>query len=456
MKEHKLILEPMTPCRNEPENLNARFRYGQEMKVIRTGYANLENHGTFSYTTMTCCSDVKSTNSNWFYILPDDFDYELAKLWLAEISPIFPHFKIELVTVERDIINNLSSGIFYHPTDDVELNLPLIPERVEKYMYTTQLRSFRQRPNNLDNIFVIKNTFNAFYKSILEYLVVNIDTDINLLSIEQIVELLLEDFDKFLDNIFFNKKVGSIYIELYPRSGNYYLNLRDVLDVNRLNKNDVRSWLIKSLSVPRNIKGFLKDYNRYKELRNIRVLRANYSNKKYIIESYLAHILIRALFSSCTKDFVNQYFYIKKKCPGLYFWNLIFLTQFGFRMFYYYWLTDARIISFITPEIYQTALKDYPSTSALGFFEPWILKLTSDQTKVFSDWYAKEEFDKIIVNLNCRMQVRPTESFKKKSNNFRFQDLYKVNLIVNNHYILYGDNFIVRKYKKTNFIEVIV
>lgn len=178
---------------------------------------------------------------------------------------------------------------------------------------------------------------------------------------------------------------------------------------------------------------------------------AEYSKKSYPVEAYLAHHLIRACLSDETIPYIKQYFLIKKSTPDLYFWNRIFLCQFGFNMYYYFWLTDRRFFNLTTKEEFEKKARDYSYTSSFDFFEYFRGDFPIAFRKKMSELYLKGQFDLIISNLKLSKYVTPTDAFKKKSKNFLYSVKYKVGFEDEENYYITGDNYLQRKYPKTNF-----
>lgn len=178
---------------------------------------------------------------------------------------------------------------------------------------------------------------------------------------------------------------------------------------------------------------------------------AEYSQKSYPVEAYLAHHLIRACLADKFIPYIKQYFLIKEYTPDLYFWNRIFLCQFGFNIYYYFWLTDRRFFNLTNKEEFEKQARSYPYTSSYDFFEYFRADYPLSFRNNIAKLYLNGQFDMIISNLKSSKYVTPTDAFKKKSKNFLYSSKYKVNFEDEETYSVIGDNYLHRKYLKTNF-----
>jgi len=178
---------------------------------------------------------------------------------------------------------------------------------------------------------------------------------------------------------------------------------------------------------------------------------AEYSQKSYPVEAYLAHHLIRACLANEFIPYINQYFLIKEHTPDLYFWNRIFLCQFGFRIYYYYWLTDRRFFNLTNKEEFEKRARSYSYTSSYDFFEYFKADYPLSFRNNIAKLYSNGQFNMIISNLKLSKYIAPTDAFKKKSKNFLYSSKYKVGFEDEETYSVTGDNYLNRKYLKTNF-----
>jgi hypothetical protein len=183
----------------------------------------------------------------------------------------------------------------------------------------------------------------------------------------------------------------------------------------------------------------------------IQLVQALYSEKSYDVEAYLAHHLIRAGIVKDFVPFVKQYFLIKEAVPDLYFWNIIFLTQFGFKFYYYYWLTNSRQFKLITPEIFEAACQNFEDHSSLKFLQQFEATYSNGTKNRIINLYKGGKFEEIITLLSCSMIVQLKPEKKERFINLRLSDTYSVITLEGDYYNIVGDDYKLRRYKISNF-----
>jgi len=187
----------------------------------------------------------------------------------------------------------------------------------------------------------------------------------------------------------------------------------------------------------------------------IYIICSNYSmHSHYALQKYIAHHLIRAALSREFIPYINQYYLIKEKCPNLNFWNKIVLCQFGFQMYYYYWLTGSRFMRSINDDDFKNVVYKFPSSSTRNAFYEFEINLSPAVINDLKKAYLNQEFEYVLTNLRENIKVRPTDDFKSKTRNFDFKNEYSVELELPTKYVIAGDNFVRRAYLKKNFVKV--
>ncbi len=415
----------------------SRFKQHYELSLVISGDKDIRNnyHGI---TKLSCCSDVKNTNNNWFYILNDStIDIPLLSSWIDEISEAFPQFEIKIISVPS---YNLISCTEIN--NSITVNLPL-SNYSDRYGVTNKSNYPR------GDFFAIKD----LYINARNYLVEEFKKSGISVSKESLVNFI----EKFFNSTYFTtyiKNTMMYYADAVSR-GNISMYVRDgrsfEIDTRAIDYNDPD---VDSLLKEYTIKVMENNFNLVIDDKEIPCIQALYSNPHSgNVLTYLAHILIRAGIVPDTINFVKQYFYIKEKTPGLYFWNRIFLTQFGFNFNSEYWLTSGRVFKFTNENTFNNTIKGFYSTSANEFFRLFHWRSVSEG--VFSklkDLYLAEKFDDFIESCSTVITVKLKPEYKNKFPNLMISDKYEVYMSEGDSYYISGDDYKLRKYKKDNFI----
>jgi hypothetical protein len=246
-------------------------------------------------------------------------------------------------------------------------------------------------------------------------------------------------------------------VNVSPGGGNgnkYKVEVCNIVDINSVTVEKVINYLIEIVSINLEIISlYLEAVNKNPTLEEdskiyIQVL---YSQKKYKVEAYLAHHLIRAGLSFEFKKFIDQYFLIKKALPGEYFWNLIFLTQFGFNFYYYYWLTNDRTFKLTDEDSFNSKAKIFVDTSSQYFLREFYVDQNVMTYNHLKELYCSGKFKEVAKALGSTIRIEVKPSRKNKVTTLRIADNYEVFSMDDKYYHIRGDDFRMRKYLKNNF-----
>ena len=418
-----------------------RFVKGVEMRILLSDYVKFHLSRSYISRKITCCQEVKETKYNWLYVIPDRYHEDISS-WIKELIPIFPTLGMEIIEVDRYDVPELI---------DEEINLEF-DNIVDGSMITVRLKLGEQSSGH----YSYTNSRNFEYGEIgnLKYLVLRFLAYCSKSKVslsEDTVHKLAEEFLSGDNNSrdFIRKEVSLVIRDagIYTLLGEYLIDDIDNLDMmvflNYLEKmygNNVEKCnpIVKSL-----------ERNNGK----ISLLKVLYTKSRYTVEKYLAHILIRAAFSNETLPFIKQYYTIKEAMPELYFWNIIFLTQFGFDMNYYWWLTEQRIFKFTTEEEFSRCAKEYSGISSQIFFSNYFVRGRYPRSYLLrlKTFYEKEDFKTVVDSLSNSLVVTPTDKLREKNRNFIISDTYDVALYSDKYYYVLADDYRIKKCSKSNF-----
>lgn len=462
MEPLKLIVDNFRESRSRIGMNTARFRSGAYLKVLKTSNNESIDNVDTNIQSMLCCSSVRNVSANWFYLLEDVKNLDFIKTWLNEVSTEFPHFKIEVMEVEKDqyIKNGLSRFNSFGSCTYMKtyLNIDYILEHGNKYpnvlgvYLTDKLKSEGKKTKYSISI------QDVLFEMFIDYCVKE--------DKHPIRETIITITDEFVDNnhdaiIKYLKEYTDSYNSFYVTSKitafHYKATLKNILDFDRFDFEELKifyrdafqdkAYNYNLIALTNILYYRSKNYKAY-------VIRALYQNRKSRVEPYLAHHLIRAILTEEFIPYIKQYFAIKEKNPDMYFWNIIFLCQFGFRIYYYYWLTDKRLFSFITKKDFANRILEYKGDSSFDFFSPFYKTLPKPFMKALQLMYESYDFENFYKNLVIDSYVRPTEKFLKRSSNFNFKQKYKVLFETASQYIITGDDYRNKRYLKKNFIKI--
>lgn len=444
----ELICDEFRPCREDMDSRDSRLRYGIPMHIL-IGAKFVENDkSSHDISMMTCCQSVRDTSQDWQYLIPLDLPKELVDNWLEELRAAFPRF--EFVTSKIKHISYKSHKLLRRLTilgnlsydSKIKSSLPFKEGIINVYKLDFINLIFlyycweRDIVLFKDNIFRVESNYS---KEDLGNLVKNFLIEWK----DKIIEEFHNPEHYCVDpSYLFGRNIQLSENIDFDKLPNFIGNLKQNIVSTFMNRYNV----LQIKAAYDYLQGYIsKDYT-------ITLVNVLYSKKLYTIEAYLAHILFRALYSEETRDFINQYFKIKDKTPDLYFWNRIFLTQFGFRFYYYYWLTDGRFFKLTNKEDFTNKIKNFKFNSSLQFFEDnFSMTIPKNILIGISKEYSEGNLNTLLNNMKELPQVSPTEKFKAKSKFFKYSDKYSVIFMLEDYYYIRNDQFYIRKYKKTNF-----
>jgi hypothetical protein len=430
--------------RNGPAPLG-RFSSGCKMKLVSTYNDKLSPERKYAHRQLLCCAEVRDTRDNWFYIIPPKILSRLRK-WVDELRPNFPTLKMSIIKVKSNNVDAVSYSVSTIPMftevspsntgDFISIDIGMYPP-----YYGDQRCKIRS----------LKDTIERF----LSYCVENGLRIYNNNTGNIVEKFLGEHFNSV--RIELSGKVRPCQI-LYTTTGNYYSTAyaNTVIDMADLTVDKLQNYLENVIKVNKvEFNNYIKEKAESKVGKHIYLLRVLYSKRRYDVERYLAHILIRAAFAEELHPFIDQYYLIKSKLPDVYFWNLIFLTQFGFDINPYYWLTSTRVFKFTTEEEFEKIAVGFQGTSASRFFDTnFVHRIIKKTEGSLSEIYRKGEFVNIYESMSGSTKVKPTDDFRSKSSTFMISDSYEVLLFDNSHYWVYNDEYNIKKCKKCNFVVV--
>jgi len=364
---------------------------------------------------------------------------------------MFPELKIDLVRSECLLYN----GSTRNPGN----NLILYNQQSNSGIIISLLLNYSAK-SNLYYSYTNQNNFKSGYFKDLDFLY-HMMIEYYLNNKRNISIDIKKEITQFVSDNILNIKEAfnqSFLVHTYPSGGsNQWTPVMSefIVDIESVTVENISEYLIKIVEI---------NYNNIKDYIELRLkppsediikgkpyIRALYSKKAYKIQAYLAHHLIRAGLSPEFKDFINQYFKIKEQLPKEYFWNLIFLTQFGFNYYYYYWLTNDRMLKFTTPKEFEEKAKEYTDTSTLTFFSKFHLNCNSALYRRMVEVYTKGDFRKFLVLTQGGIKVMVKPQYRERLKNLRIATYYNALTIEDNYCFISGDDFRVHKYLLKNF-----
>lgn len=440
----EIICDPF--FRGREDNPNGRFGKGKSMKVITIGGENLSSENTYLHRDLLCCAEVRGTSDNWFYIIPPEVLGKVRK-WINEIKPHFPTLDMKIIRMKSDITDVVSYAIPHRinvfETDHKVSNEPIsINIKMNSSHYGDRRCEIRQ----------LRDMVSSF----LDYCVEN-NLEISGKGMSTTIRKFIEE-----NLVSIKEELNSVRapsVILYKEEGSkYYMNsyAYSIMDTEDLTPDKLQGYLetVIRLNTEEYIP-YVKERIDSKVGKYIFILRVLYSKRRFTIERYIAHILIRAAFSKELHPFIDQYYLIKSRLPEVYFWNLIFITQFGFDINPYYWLTGTRTFKFTTKEKFEEAMKGHGGNSSNYFFDSLFKnKMLVSLENNLSETYKRGDFKSFYKSMIKTVHVKPTEDFRLKSSSFKISDRYEVLLFDSDYYCVYNDEYNIKKCKKHNFIEV--
>lgn len=436
-----------------------RFPSGLNVKAVITSETELSCR-PYEVHRMTCCSSVKSTMENWFYLVENTDDLPLIQKWIDEIKSMFPRFNIKLFEVPKKVFSEdgtfdkLLLSLQHAQKDGTIISMPL--EYREQYTQTLSSRIRKDSKIRVERLSFLIN----------EFLWWMISTKVLLLEIVDhrllIDNFLKENFERIKD-VHLSRPFANSAVTINIENEKSALSLRFTVSpmkiVADMSDDELKTKLANYLyELTERNKSAIDSYiNKYsKQLSGtVWCIKAEYSKKTYTTEAYLAHHLIRAALSiPHFRDYINQYFLIKEALPDMYFWNIIFLTQFGFDYYYYYWLTDRRLFKLTTAKEFEKVAKNWADPNTRAFFENFAGNYHASLITRMKNHYIESNFKEVVELMSIGLSVRVKPECKSKFVNLQLSDIYAVSLIEDDYYFIKGDDLTMRKYKKSNFIEL--
>ena len=425
-------------------NSSLRLKNSINMNLVITSEDNIEDN-FYNISSMYCCSGVRETDKNWFYVVNNLSNEDIILKWINEINPIFPELDIKVIYVDSsklEIYGLIEDG-------DITVNLPL-----SDYTYTYGITNKSRYP---------RGDFYRFSKlsgGALDYISKSFKRTGDKICTQSITTLIEEFFsskvflnikeDMFkrnLDN--FSNHSDNIIMRI-PSEGDFNIALRSV-DYTDPEVEDLLKKYIKKVILTNGIEYIKRRTgNTYK----VMCIQALYSHSNKYLLKYIAHVLIRAIFAMESIEFVKQYFYIKEKTPNLYFWNRIFLTQFGFNFNNYFWLTSWRTFRFITEEEFIRESNNDNNERANSFFSKFEVSYCNKILNKLKELYLSDNFDSFIkMYFNSPEVVKLKDEYKNKFINLRLSKEYITTISdEKDYYLIVGDDYKMRKYRKDRFL----
>jgi len=421
----------------------SRFRNGLMMDIINTPINSINK---FTCRKIGCCSAVRQTFRDWYYFINLNVDKENLISWIEEISPIFPQLKMEFVELPvskvrfEDTSFNSNLSLSQVDLNEQFIAIPIkLSEKSSEYFIT----NYRKYPTGrLGGLYYI-------VKGFINYC---IDTR-NSIKKDNYIAIINSFMDSCFDSPEFKSDNHIVTIEVSSNLERYTVVLDKIVDIDTIPKEAFIEYLAAIIH---------NNFTAVSMVINSRIpetpspeqhsfLKVYYSNKISHIQGYLAHHLIRAGFATEFASFRKQYFLIKSKLPDIGFWNTIFLTQFGFNIYYYFWLTGDRTLVVENDTKMSEDIREATCTSSQGFLDQHNVSLSSNALDKAIDYYEKGEFEKTFNILSGKVLVELLEEHKKKFKNLRLSDLYSAFSEDDKYYFITGDDFVLRRYSKRNF-----
>ena len=442
----------------DEDSVRDRFASGMNVSFVETTDKTLSNTNLYYETVLKCCSPVKSTKNNWFYLLNNKLaETERFRNWIADVIPMFPELDIKVIKSEARIVKQTDSEVTgnnnFLDLKQKDASGNYIRVILGLSTLSTMYYGFTNT-NNYSSMYFDSLVFmaNSFINSC-------IDTKIPVTA-ENYKEVIIKYVS---DNI---EQIRNEFRGPYPcyasptktgcgsRSNVHTAFLIDFSSINidnmteyltecvNCNITTISRFISKKSAEPETA----KKYSLY--------IQALYSKKAYTVQAYLAHHLIRAGISDQFKAFIDQYFKIKKELPKEYFWNLIFLTQFGFKFYYYYWLTNARQFRLTSKEEFERTATYHSDTSSLALFAKFSVSQTGITFNHLKKLYLDGDFKNVVMLLRSSVKIQVKASKRERLTNLRIANYYDVLSMDENYFTIRGDDFRMHRYLKSNFIVI--
>lgn len=435
-------------CDNFPSSTDSsRFKNGLQMDII-----NIPMNSINKYTCRKfgCCSAVRQTNRDWYYFANWNVDRESLVSWIDEISPIFPELKMEFIKLPISQVGFESSAgsnalnLTQATPDEQFIAIPIkLSERSVYYHITNYHRYSEGRLGDL--YFLVKD--------FITYCIDN-NSKINRTNYTAVINNFMDSYFNYINSLEFKEHGNMVLIEIpSPESSKYRVELNRIVDIETIPKEAFIDYLIAIVNnnfspISTTINERVSDNPSVEDYSFLKVC---YSNKISHIQGYLAHHLIRAGFSTEFASFRKQYFLIKSKLPDIGFWNTIFLTQFGFNIYYYFWLTNIRTLIVESDTKMSQDIREYSTTSSQNFLDAYDVGLSNDALDKAIEYYKTGKFDKVFNILSGKIRVMLLEEHRKKFKNLRLSDSYSAFSEDDKYFFIRGDDFVLRRYAKRNF-----
>lgn len=437
------------------ENSFLRFGRGKTICYIAQDKTTLDDILSYDIQVALCCSFVKNTTDNLFYSVQYSMETDLDFLitWIKEIAPHFPTLDIKIIKSDCT-----TSKSHVKPTYQDFLTLNNIDKHGQLICMKLDL-SERSTYYGYTNIYNFKSgnftDFYQIYQYLLDYLIENdikIDEDTYKATINSFC---LKHF-KNIQQIIKEDDTLTTMIPSEGRGNGGRFEISSGIAINLASVTIEKVTTFLSEIVETNLTTISNYINtrirlqKSKETKGL-FIQALYRKKTYMIEAYLAHHLIRAGLSYQFSDFIKQYFLIKSKLPNEYFWNLIFMTMFGFNIYYYYWLTNQRTFKLTTPEIFNKKAKEYRDVSSLQFFRNFFMDFNKNTLANLVELYKAGRFEEFRIEISHLTKVEVKESSRSKLKSLRLFQNYEIIDQTETQYILRADDYKLHRYLKNNF-----
>lgn len=443
-------------------NHSPRYFEGSYVTAIVKNDNQIKDYSPFKIkdgtSVLKCCDPVKGTDKNWFYVYLDLYDESTISLvhkWLEEVSSVFPEFKIEMYKedkISRKEIIQYKYGTSYY---FISKTLKYCNEQGNFITLYTDVNPISDKTYGFTNSITSKKAYFDSITSLMDWYLLQLETyDIKTIDISDkdfIKSIIKKNITDIYKNI--NHDIG-IVMDLPDKNNRYTVCSSIVLDIPKVPIDDLVCYIYNVIE-NKNNKDIIKKYLSQEDENYIYIIQALYSNSTNVINSYLAHILIRAAFTEECRVFIEQYFKIKEQTKDMYFWNRIFLTQFGFRFHYYYWLTSDRVFRFVEKEEFEKSLNNCKGFSVQELLHNFTNRsLSLEYIDKLKEHYIQGNLEPIIDAMKKSVKVKV--KVKNSIYNLRLSSIYTAVLEeCSDSFSIQGDDFTINKYNKELFEYVV-
>jgi len=422
---------------------DSRFTGGLKMQIIIGADSQLTRR-SYEVSTLTCCSSVRQTSLDWFYLLPAIIDRDLLEKWLKEITPIFSNLNIQITSIKDKKLSYKNEGLssvlsLCQHENNVLITLPIDLSKRSNGQYGISCEN-RYKSGELSNVdFLIEK----FCNYCIDHKIKIFDDHNSIIN-----NFIKEEYNNLL-SLELDNTIATVHLP----SGAYAVQLGIIVDFESIDKSLIMKYISRLfIANKHNIISYIcKKIETAKQSDDVELLQVLYSKKTSNIQAYLAHHLIRAGFSADFSPFINQYFIIKEQLPDIGFWNRILYTQFGFKFYYYYWLTDQRTFRNVSDEEMANLIKNSSRNSSKDF----LANFQSDMSIAIKNrariLYSAGDFIRFHQLMTGGVLVQLLPESVKKFTNLRLSSDYTVTSDDDKYYFIQGDDYKLRRYSKKHF-----